>query len=299
MKSLSCGEEAPAARGGMVEANLTRRIAAAVVLVPAVLAAVLWLPSGYFAAAAALFVAVGSWEWAGLSAGATPGRRLIYAAVTLFVMLSLFLLAPSPGALLLLCAAGAAWWAAALLWVVGAQCGRHALAPGSAWLHCLRGWMVLVPTFCALVLMHASGPSGRWWILLLLAFVWSADVGAFFVGRRFGRRRLASRVSPGKSWEGVAGGAAASLGVGIGVALVVGDTDLPLWTLAVLSVGVAAISVLGDLTESLVKRQAGVKDSGVFIPGHGGVLDRIDSLCAAAPCFALAIVGMFGSKILR
>ena len=95
----------------MVNANLTRRIAAAIVLVPAVLAAVLWLPSAYFAAAAALFVAVGSWEWAGLSAGSTPGRRLTYAAVTLFVMLSLFLLAPSPGALLLPCALGVVWWA--------------------------------------------------------------------------------------------------------------------------------------------------------------------------------------------
>ena len=282
-----------------MDANLTRRIAAAIVLVPAAVGAVLWLPSGYFAAATALFVAVGSWEWAGLSPDATPGRCLAYAAVTLLLMWSLFLLAPSPAALLIPCAAGAAWWGVALLWVLGAQRGSHAITPGPTWLHCLRGWMVLVPAFCALVLMHASGPPGRWWILLLLALVWSADVGAFFVGRRFGRRRLASRLSPGKSWEGVLGGAVACLGVGIGVARIVGDTDLPLWIFAVLSVGVALISVLGDLTESLVKRQAGVKDSGVFIPGHGGVLDRIDSLCAAAPCFALAIAGMFGTKILR
>ena len=293
-----------AAKGGrrgadMVDANLTRRIVAAIVLVPAVVGAVLWLPSGYFAAAAALFVAVGSWEWAGLPAGATPGWRLAYAAITLLLMMSLYLVAPSPDALLVPCALGVVWWGVALLWVVGAQRGRHAIMPGPSWLHCLRGWMVLVPAFCALVLMHASGAPGRWWVLLLLALVWSADVGAFFVGRRFGRRRLASRLSPGKSWEGVVGGVTASLGVGIGVALVVSDTDIPVWTLAVLSVGVALISVLGDLTESLVKRQAGVKDSGVFIPGHGGVLDRIDSLCAAAPCFALAIAGMLGTKILR
>ena len=293
-----------AAKGGrrgadMVDANLTRRIVAAIVLVPAVVGAVLWLPSGYFAAAAALFVAVGSWEWAGLSADATPGRRLAYAALTLLLMISLFLSAPSPDALLVPCAVGVAWWGGALFWVVGAQRGRYAITPGPTWLHGLRGWMVLVPAFCALVLMHVSGAPGRWWILLLLALVWGADVGAFVVGRRFGRRRLASRVSPGKSWEGVVGGAMASLGVGIGVALVVDDMGISVWTLAVLSVGVALISVLGDLTESLVKRQAGVKDSGVLIPGHGGVLDRIDSLCAAAPCFALAIAGMFGTKILR
>ena len=120
-------------------------------------------------------------------------------------------------------------------------------------------------------------------MLLLLAFVWSADVGAYFVGRRFGRRRLASRLSPGKSWEGVLGGAAASLGVGIGAALIVQDPRIPWWTFAVLAVGVALVSVLGDLTESLVKRQAGVKDSGVLIPGHGGVLesDR-QSVCRGA-----------------
>ncbi len=283
----------------MLNTELARRIAAAVVLVPAVVAAVLWLPTGYFAAAAALFVATGSWEWAGLGADATPVRRLVYAFASLLMMLLLFAFSPSPGALLITCAAGAAWWGVALLWVVGTQRGRHAIRPGPQWLHWVIGWLMLVPAFCALVLMHASGSAGRWWMLLLLAFVWSADVGAYFVGRRFGRRRLASRLSPGKSWEGVLGGAAASLGVGIGAALIVQDPRIPWWTFAVLAVGVALVSVLGDLTESLVKRQAGVKDSGVLIPGHGGVLDRIDSLCAAAPCFALAIAGMLGTRFLR
>ena len=283
----------------IVDTNLVRRISTAIVLVPGVVAAVLWLPSGYFVVALSVFMVAGSWEWAGLSDGRAPGRRLAYAAATVVVTTSLFLSARSPHALLIPCAAGAAWWGVALLWIVGAQRGRYAMTPGVAWRHWLCGWMVLVPAFCALALLHASGPPGRWWIILLLTFVWSADVGAYFTGRRYGRRRLASRLSPGKSWEGVLGGVVACLAIGIGVALGIGDTYAPPWFIPVLGVGVALVSVLGDLTESLVKRQAGVKDSGVFIPGHGGVLDRIDSLCAAAPCFALVLVGMLGSKILR
>ena len=282
-----------------MDTNLVRRIAAAIVLAPAAVAAVLWLPSAWFAVAAALFVSVGSWEWAGLSTCATPGRRLAYAALTLFVMVSLYLSTPSPDALLIACAVGAAWWGAALIWVVRTQRGSDAITPPPVWLHLLCGWMVLVPAFSALVLMHMSGSPGRWWILLLLAIVWGADIGAFFAGRRFGRHRLASRLSPGKSWEGALGGTAAALGIGVGAALIIGDSNLPVWTLAVLSAGAALVSILGDLTESLVKRQAGVKDSGALIPGHGGVLDRIDSLCAAAPCFALAVAGLFGTEILR
>ena len=282
---------------GLLDKNVLQRIAAALVLAPAALAAVFWLPPEYFAAAAALFLAVGSWEWAGLSDGLSPRQRVAYAAATLVVMLAFFVFGRSSGALLGACAVGALWWGVALLWVVGAECGRYPLSPGAVWRHGLCGWLILIPAFCALTLLHASGPEGRWWILLLLVFVWSADVGAFFSGRRFGRRRLAPRLSPGKSWEGVFGGAAACLAIGIGVAWGTGGTYAPAWIFPVLGLGVALICVLGDLMESLVKRQAGVKDSGRVIPGHGGVLDRIDSLCAAAPCFALALAGLLGGRL--
>ncbi len=280
-----------------MESNLLRRMATALVLVPVAVAAVLWLPSGYFATAAALFLAVGSWEWAGLAAGWPPWQRGAYAALTLALMLSLLGFAPSPGALLALCGVGAAWWGVAALRVAGAQRGRYAMRAGAAWRHWLCGWLVLVPAFCALVLLHESGAQGREWILALFAFVWSADTGAYFAGRRFGRRRLASRLSPGKTWEGVLGGVTACLAIGLGLAAGAGGSSPPGWVYPFLGVGVALVSVIGDLLESLVKRQAGVKDSGRFIPGHGGVLDRIDSLCAAAPCFALAVAGLFGSGV--
>ena len=282
-----------------MDKNLSRRVVTAVLLVPALVAAVLWSPSAYFVAGAAVLVAAGSWEWAGLSTGSSQGRRVAYVAATIVAMVLFYRFARSPAALLVSCAVGATWWAVALLRVVGAQRGRYAMSPAASWLHGLCGWLVLLPAFSALILLHESGPQGRWWILLLLVFVWSADIGAFFIGRRYGRRRLASRLSPGKSWEGAIGGAAVCLAIGIGVALGAGDTYASPWVFPMLGLGIALISVLGDLTESLAKRQAGVKDSGAFIPGHGGVLDRIDSLCAAAPCFALVLAGLLGSKFLR
>ena len=277
-----------------VDLNLIRRVAAALVLAPAVLAAVLWLPTGYFAACAALFVTAGSWEWAGLSEWSSPPRRSAYALATLVLLAVLFVCARGSPVLLAACAAGAVWWGAALLWVLSAQRGGQVAALRAPWLHRLCGWLTLVPAWSAVVFLHALGPHGRWQVVLLLILVWSADTGAYFVGRRFGRRRLASRLSPGKSLEGVLGGVAACLVIGIAVTLGTGEADVPPWVLPVLCVGVALICVLGDLTESLLKRQAGAKDSGALIPGHGGVLDRIDSLCAAAPCFALSVVALFG-----
>lgn len=149
--------------------------------------------------------------------------------------------------------------------------------------------MVMIPAWTSLVVLHGGGEPGVYRVLFLLALIAGADITAFFVGRRWGRTRLASRVSPGKSWEGVAGALVAVLVLASAAGILAGFGS---WTLAVflgLCVVTALASVLGDLTESLFKRQAGLKDSGHLLPGHGGVLDRIDSLTAAAPLFALGI----------
>lgn len=132
-------------------------------------------------------------------------------------------------------------------------------------------------------------PLGNWLILSVMVLVWSADIGAYFSGKAFGKRKLAPKVSPGKSWEGVYGGLAVSLGITAAVGV---SRD---WTVAQFIAGllgaavIVFISVIGDLTESMFKRQSGVKDSSNLLPGHGGVLDRIDSLTAAIPVFAVLL----------
>ena len=151
-----------------------------------------------------------------------------------------------------------------------------------------------MPAWAGLVYLHSAGEDGPWRVLFVLVIVWVADISAYFAGRRFGNRRLAVVTSPGKSVEGAAVGivAAAMLGMATGLWL---DLEAELCVLfTTLYVVVAALSVLGDLMESLAKRRSGVKNSGNLLPGHGGILDRIDSITAAAPAFAvgLEILGM-------
>jgi phosphatidate cytidylyltransferase len=130
-------------------------------------------------------------------------------------------------------------------------------------------------------------PQGAWLLLFVLAVIMAADVGAYFAGHRWGRLKLAPRISPGKTWEGVIGGLALSALVAWGGAVLLG---WPVFTVIPLALGAAAFSVVGDLMESLLKRHSGLKDSGQILPGHGGVLDRIDSLTAGVPMFVLGLL---------
>ncbi len=149
--------------------------------------------------------------------------------------------------------------------------------------------MVLIPTWVALIALHRHNSDGPYLVVFLLALIWAADSAAFFVGRRWGKTRLASRVSPAKSWEGAVGGVLAAVVLAglVSGFLGLGRDQFPLFLL--LSLVTAMISILGDLVESLYKRQAGLKDSGNILPGHGGVMDRIDSLTAAAPLFVAGL----------
>ncbi len=155
----------------------------------------------------------------------------------------------------------------------------------------LAGTLAIVPAWAALVLIHAGGDppghQGHLWLLAALALVWAADSGAYFAGRHFGKHKLAPRISPNKTWEGLVGGLIAGVAVAVGLGWLAGIDAAHLPGLLVTSVVAVFASVLGDLFESLIKRHAGAKDSGHLIPGHGGVLDRVDGVLAAIPVFAL------------
>lgn len=252
-------------------------------LIPLVVAAVLWLPTAGFALVLAVFALVGAHEWGRVGALPVVVRGPFVALVAVSMAIAWLLLA-QPVLVWGVLALAASWWLLALAWVVACQRGVPPPGAGHPVARFAVGWLILVPAWLALVRLHLDQPT---LVLYLLVLIWLADSAAYFAGRRFGRRKLASRVSPGKSWEGVAGGLAAVACLALATVAARGAGAAASAAFVALSLAVGAASVLGDLAESLFKRRAGVKDSGTLIPGHGGVLDRIDSLTAAGPCFAL------------
>lgn len=253
-------------------------------LVPAAVAAVLLLDTDVLALLFGLVVCLGALEWARLMDWRRPATRVAYLLATALLLLALHGALRLPGVALAVLAAGALWWVLALWRVLGFE-RRGRVRPPGPLSAVLWGWLTLLPAWSALVVLHRALPGGPLWLLLLLLLVWSADIAAYFAGRRWGRRKLAPRVSPGKTLEGLAGALGAVLVLGA-LGWLLGVVERPLPFLLLSSATVMA-SVLGDLNESLFKRAAGVKDSGTLLPGHGGVLDRIDSLTAAAPVFVL------------
>ncbi len=278
---------------------LRQRIITAVVLAAVAIAAIALLPPVALAwlFGAALIVAL--WEWSGLADLRAPAWRAAYCNVGVLLLFWLAHFtgvlgeAPQLERLRALLGIAALWWAVALLLVKSYP--ASAVWWGNGVLRMLMGLLTLLPAWLALMLLRVQ-PHGQWLILFLVALVAAADIGAFFAGRAFGRHKLAPRVSPGKSWEGLAGGIAGALLFALLVWwLVARGGDWPtLPALLLIVIATVLASVLGDLAESMVKRHRGVKDSGTLLPGHGGVLDRLDSLTAAAPVFALGLLLALG-----
>jgi phosphatidate cytidylyltransferase len=265
--------------------SLAKRVVTGGILAAVMAVATLALPGVWFAVLIAAFVLVGAWEWSGMAGWSSPGRRLAYSAASVLVLLATGWLVGSEAGTWAVLLAGLVWWLVALAWVVRFQQGLCVLALDYPLVRLVTGWLILAPAWGALVHLHSVAESGPWMVLYLVFLISTADSAAYFVGRRLGKRRLASNVSPGKSLEGVAGGLLAVTLLAIAVSLLAGFAA-PLG-FVVLSLITSLVSILGDLTESVIKRRAGLKDSGSIIPGHGGILDRIDSISAAAPLFVL------------
>ncbi len=267
---------------------LKQRVLTALILAPLAVWAILALPSPVFALLFGVIMLLGAWEWTRLIGFTSMGGRFGYVATIALLMVGLFPMMSMPGSIVALGASAMVWWIAALVSVLRYPAGIEVWRQNKV-ARALAGGFVLVPAWgCLVLLQHAPGPG---FVLLLMVLIWGADTGAYFAGRRWGRHRLAPSVSPGKTWEGVGGGAAVALLAGaVGWLWLRPETALP--GFIVLCGVTIAFSVLGDLSESMFKRMMNIKDSGGLLPGHGGILDRIDSLTAAAPVFALGFYGL-------
>jgi len=267
---------------------LKTRVITALVLLALVLPSLFFLPQAYWAILVALFIGVGAWEWGGLLGMGEPARRLLGASLAALCTI-VSLLAPAamgvgadglaaPWVLAAYGVAAVFWCLVVPLWMGG----KWPLPRGMGGM--LVGLVVLFPTWLALVQLRVPGPGI---LLAILAVVWIADIAAYFSGKAFGKHKLAPAISPGKTWEGAVGAGFGVVVYGSVLRIVYAfePVGMPLWILGLLAV--TAISIVGDLYESLLKRQAGIKDSSNVLPGHGGVLDRIDSLTSTLPVVAL------------
>jgi phosphatidate cytidylyltransferase len=259
--------------------SLRKRIVTAVILAVTLLVVLFGLPRVWTVVLLTALLLVGAWEWSAFLRLPAMWMRIAYVALVMLLLPVVCYISDTVEGRDIILTAAVLWWFGALAWIV--------FAPGrvTPWSAGLAGVLALVPAWLALVLLR-DGPHGAQWVLFALILVWVADIGAFFFGRRYGRLRLAPQVSPGKTWEGVLGGAAVSVVVAIAGSL---WFHVPLHRFLPLCLAVVAFSVVGDLTESLLKRFAGIKDSGNLLPGHGGVMDRIDSVTGAAPVLLLGL----------
>lgn len=275
---------------------LAKRVTTAVAMLAFVFASIFALPTRGFALVLLVVVAIASLEWAKL-AGFAARARATFAMVVAGIAVAM-LFAPAfgfssgwpPALVFATCGAATVFWlVVAPCWVVA----RWPMLPQAAM--AVIGVLLLVAFWMALVVLHAHSPAT---LVAAMALVWIADTAAFFAGRRFGRHKLAPQVSPGKTWEGVAGALAGIALYAVACAWFAQrapDAAPASSRLAMIAAWVAvalvlaAMSIVGDLFESWMKRGAGVKDSGTLLPGHGGVLDRIDALLAAMPATALAV----------
>lgn len=270
----------------------SQRVITSLVLAPTMVAGIFLLPLNWFALFIGVIVMLGAWEWAGLAGLQKQWQRCLYSFVVALLLVVVYFAqqqwAELPSILLWL---AAGWWLVAF-WLIKSF-PRH----GDLWhpqrVQVFLGAVVLIPMWVGLYQLK-SLPDSTVWIVILMLYIWGADIGAYFAGRAFGHSKLAPNVSPGKTWAGVVGGLLTVYLVATAAGLYLSDHEaygLMQWfSLFLIGTLVLAVSIVGDLLESMMKRNRGVKDSSHLLPGHGGVMDRIDSMSAAVPVYALCLM---------
>jgi phosphatidate cytidylyltransferase len=263
---------------------LKQRIITAIILGTLIVFAIFKLPTQIVAILFASITLVAAWEWSALAGADTTMKRILYLLLVGAGMLLIEVFARSSHENMILFVASL-WWAGVVMMLALFRVDWLS----SSILHKLlkySGFIVLIPAWLALVMLHERSPEI---LMFLLAIIWMADIAAYFTGKRFGKNKLAPKLSPGKSREGVVGAFISAIALAL-VGLQLFAINKQQWAyFIILCAVIALISVVGDLYESLLKRKAGVKDSGNILPGHGGVLDRIDSVTAAAPGFVFGL----------
>lgn len=265
---------------------LKERVLTAVVLLPLLIGAIFLLPPLAFSAIAGAILLIGAWEWSNLMGLKDVALRVAYTLFAALCMLAVF----QSGLVEQINWISVAFWPIAFALILSYPKSQDVW--NSHWaVRAIIGLIVVVPTFASIAWIQAQS-QGAWLLVYAMVVVFAADTGAYFAGKNFGRHKLAPKVSPGKTIEGFIGGMVSAAIFAAAVSAIQG------WQIQVevlLALGMAVVSVVGDLFESMLKRTRGIKDSSNILPGHGGILDRIDSLGAALPLF-VAISAFLGLR---
>ncbi len=267
---------------------LKQRLLTAAVLLALIITAIFSFSTLWFAVLLSVFLAAGAWEWAHLMQPKSSAATSMLPGALLAVLIPLWFFQHETGVLPVILGLSAVGWCA----VLSSLPQSDTLRPLHTYGHVTRflmGVFLLVPSWLALIHLHITPQYGPWHVLFLFGLVGIADSAAYFTGRAWGKNKLAPQISPGKTWEGAYGAFAATVVYAAVCGTLFELRGMLLIAFVTLCLVTVMFSIVGDLFESLIKRQAGAKDSGTLLPGHGGVLDRIDSLTAAAPVFTLGL----------
>ncbi|HDY83853.1 MAG TPA: phosphatidate cytidylyltransferase [Halieaceae bacterium] len=273
---------------------LKQRVITALIMAGLFLAAIIFLPLPGLALLFGVLVSMGAWEWTRLAGLNSATARVLYVLVLVAVLVALYSYcqlgkAPSREQVQPFLGVACLWWSFSMLWVKGYP--ASAMLWRTVAMRSLMGQLILAPAWMSTVFL-LSFPRGGVLMVVMILVVAVADIGAYFSGKNFGKHKLAERVSPAKTWEGFWGGMVCCVLLAVLLWYLLPDraAHISLGSVVAVTVATALASVVGDLTVSMVKRESGVKDSGSLLPGHGGMLDRLDSICGAAPVFALGLL---------